>query len=341
MITDEKFLEQYGYFNSKVYSKEAIKFVRDVAEGRIKPLRTSIKAVNKAMYGYLPTDLTTVAGRSGVGKTTWLVQAIKDFTNVEINPFYEGKLAIFYDSWEISGWRNMLKFASSVERKTMSELLDYNERLQKESLDRIEKTLNSFNFGNNLFISEFSTTPVEWGVSKREIKEKLQGYQIVNFVDHLRLITKASYGTEESLLTEFMLEATKEKKKNKSITFLLSQMNRNIESGKDRREIGTSLPVTSDVFGADSITQFSDNLIGLHRPGLYGLKEFKIGDTTLKTGLENSDEDDLLLQCILKCRYGNLGTIATKHELKYNRIVDYKVPPKLNKTEIKASFNNL
>lgn len=332
MNIDIEFLKSQGYYNSKHYSAEAIDILRKIASGELVPLLSSVEPFNDLCRGFLPTDLVTVAGRSGAGKTTWLISFIKAAFDTEINPTYENKIALFYDSWEISGWRNMIKFASNVERKTVNELLDYKQTLEKETIDRIESTLNSLKFGNNLFISEMSTTPADWLKRKENISKKLQGYQIVNLVDHLRLVTKTTYSTEEALITDMMKASVTDKKKHKSINIFLSQMNRNIETNaKSRKDIGLNLPVASDIFGADSIFQNSDTLIALHRPGSYGHSEFPIGTgengrpINIQTGVDEYGlNDNLLIQCILKNRFGEIGNVFCKHELKYNNITKFE-----------------
>ncbi len=106
------------------------------------------------------------------------------------------------------------------------------------------------------------------------------------------------------------------------INIFLSQMNRAIETGVSRNQLGTSTPVLSDLFGSDSIGQCSDIVMALHRPGMYGLEKFE----GISTGIDKSNPskaDDLLLQCVIKNRDGWTGNIAMKHNLAHNKIWDF------------------
>ena len=101
-------------------------------------------------------------------------------------------------------------------------------------------------------------------------------------------------------------------------------MNRNIETNAaDRNGIGRSTPVASDIFGGDSVFQNADVVMALHRPGIYGIEDFN----GIPTGIDlaNPDkDDDLMVECILKQRDGWTGNIAMRHNLAFNKIVDYE-----------------
>lgn len=72
-----------------------------------------------------------------------------------------------------------------------------------------------------------------------------------------------------------------------------------------------------------SVLQSSENVIALHRPGRYGVQHFKYKDDEYATGVTNeTDNDNLMVEVILKQRNGETGVIFMEHDLKYNEFRD-------------------
>ena len=245
---------------------EAFDMMESIAHGKLFPLITSIEAENKKLRGLLPTDQMVIAGRTGTGKTSRLIHMINDYLDEELNSFYKGRLILLYDSWEIASWRNAIKLLSLKSGKTSGELLNWEEKLKDEQLDHLRTLKDEFK-GRPLFINEFSDNIQEWYDRKLEVRKKYPypKYQVVNMIDHSRLVTNANNDAEEKLLNNFMKASIRSRKKNNDINIFLSQMNRNIEnSARDRSEIGNTLPISSDIFGSDknlNYPKISQNLV--------------------------------------------------------------------------------
>ena len=97
-----------------------------------------------------------------------------------------------------------------------------------------------------------------------------------------------------------------------STNIFLSQLNRKIEE-VDRKDVGSTGLLPSYIFGADSVFQCADIVLGMHRPEMYGLKQYNKLDTK-----------DLLIIQIMKQRDGEVCELAFKHQLKFNRILEYE-----------------
>lgn len=327
------------YNHAEQYFAEAYNsYIEPIALGLLNPIRTSIKSEMKLIRGFLPTDQIIIAARSGIGKTSRVIKLIDDIFNDELNGSYHGKIIVCYDSWEISGWRNAIKFMSLDERMTYSEILDWDNRLQQDKLNQLKNSIPKFK-GKHFYISEFPNTVSQWANNKIELQRKFPEYLIVNIIDHARLITNENRLTEEALLHNFMKATIKQRKQTGQINIILSQMNRNIEYAADRKNIGNNLPMASDLFGSDSIFQSSDFVIALHRPGYYNLAEFSYDNYLYQTGYP--DNDNLMLEVVLKNRNGESGIVFLEHLLKYNDFKDIDISKirRENPNSLTSSFN--
>lgn len=309
-----------GYAHISTIVDETNQRLFDIREGKIKPILTSSQKETDKIGGYFPTDQVTIAARTGAGKTAYILNLMGDFINPEINPHYADKIIILYDSWEMPGWRNMLRFYSRENKKTVKELLDYEKAMEEETFQRM--LLISLKFKNQpIYMRSISQSPAQWYESKCRIQDANPDKIIVNVVDHTRLVTRTNEKSEEELITNFMKTGMKVKLEQNQLNFFLTQMNRAIETAGKRDDIGKATPVSSDIFGSDGVYQCSDVVLALHRPGMYGLIEWEGIPTGKVVG--NADvSDNLLIECILKQRDGWTGNICRYHDLAYNMFYD-------------------
>lgn len=291
----------------------------DIREGLIKPILTKSDKETEKIGGYFPTDQVTIAARTGAGKTAYILNLMGDFINPELNPHYSEKVIILYDSWEMPSWRNMLRLYSRENKKTVKELLDYNKAMTDEAFQRIISISQKFK-NQPIYMSSISTSPKEWYDNKRRIQDANPNMTIINVVDHTRLVTKTTEKSEEELITSFMKIGMKAKLEMEQLNFFLSQMNRAIETSGKREDMGKATPVSSDIFGADSVYQCSDVVLALHRPGMYGLTEWEGIATGKQIGTDASD--NLFIECLLKQRDGWTGNILRYHNLAHNEFYD-------------------
>ncbi len=299
--------------------------LEDIRSGRLKPIITSSKKETDKIGGLFPSDQLTIAARTGIGKTADVLHRIKDFVDIELNPWYydfdkqESKLLILYDSWEMAAWRGVLRLYSRAARITVKDILDYETKMQQEAFERLMLLGNTFK-NYPIYFRTVSDNVNDWYNSKYKIQEANKDKIIINIADHTRLVTKANERSEEELITNFMKAGMKIKLEMNQINIFLSQMNRAIETSGKREEIGMATPVSSDIFGADSVYQCSDIVIAHHRPGFYGLTTWN-GLSTGKTDDPDS-QDTLWIECILKQRDGWTGNIVRRHNLAHNEIFD-------------------
>ncbi len=313
------------YRHIKDVGVETVKLIDDVRSGRIYPILTSSKKENTNIGGFYPGDQVIIASRTGMGKTAYIINRMTDMVDPVINPKYKDKCIILFDNWEMSDSRSLLRMVSKAEKESVKSLLDYQNKMTDLKFEAVKTAINKLS-DYPIYFSNYSTNVEQWKRNKRAIQEKFPNHTIINIVDHTRLITKGDEYNEEQLITNLANAGIDVKKRYDQINIFLSQMNRNIETGnKDRTTLGSVLPVSSDIFGSDGLFQSAELVLALHRPGFYGLREFKYKGFSVETGLTDdpNSEDNLLIVCILKQRDGRLTNILLKHNLAINEIIDY------------------
>lgn len=318
-----KIVKGYRYIDEVI--DESLEKIIEVAEGRLQPLVSSIKAERSKIGGLFPGELMTIAARTGMGKSARVTQLVRDYLNTSLNPFYANKIVILFDNWEMIDWRNMIRMYSAVSRMTVRELLDYENRLTVEKISLIKTLADEFR-GQPLYFNNMSNSVAKWEQNKHDIQKQFPEHTIVNIIDHTRLVTAKNERSEEQLITNFTKAMMRVKKELNQICIPLSQMNRNIESNSRGEDLGNKLPISSDLFGSDAVFQGSDVVMALHRPGYYGIKNFAMNGDRIPTGLTDDEDstDHLMVECILKQRDGWTGNILIEHELKFNSFKNYK-----------------
>lgn len=312
-----------GYTHISLAVDETNKKLQDIRDGKVKPIYTSSKKENEKIGGFFPTDQITIAARTGTGKSAVVLNMVQDFVNPKINPLHANNMLVLYDSWEMPMWRNMLRMYSKEGEIPVKQILDYQNQMQLDAFQRIMSLSQKFK-GYPIYFRTISQTVKDWADTKRRIRDLHKDKIIVNIVDHTRLITKGNEQSEEALITNFMFTGMKLKLELDTVNIFLTQMNRNIESSSIRSDIGKTLPVSSDIFGADSVYQSSDVVLAYHRPGFYGLTDWN----GIPTGIvKNNPEanDFLMIECVLKQRDGWTGNLTRRHNLAINKIEDYEI----------------
>ncbi len=310
-----------GYKHISVAVEETKQKIDKYRSGELKPLLTSSEKERKLLRGLFPSTQLVIAGRLGVGKSSKLLCDITDYCDPVLNAHYKDKIIILYDSWEMNDTANILRFISRKGEIEVKSILDYDRKLTEERVQSLKVIADSFK-GLPIYINTYPTNVKRWEYQKEQIQGANPGHLIVNVFDHVRLVLKETEAKEEELISGLMLAGVRLKNKFDMINIFLSQMNRGIETNVGRNQMGTVLPVMSDLFGSDAIGQCADMVMALHRPGIYGLEKFE----NMPTGIDKSDSfkpDDLLLECIIKNRDGWTGVIAMKHNLAHNKIWDY------------------
>jgi replicative DNA helicase len=314
-----------GYKHISTVAKTTKDMMNKVRSGEWMPLKTSIKKEQDKLIGYFPSDQVVKAARTGVGKTAIALHELKDFADPLVNPFYQDRLLMLFDSYEMADWRGILRLISREAKISVKEMLDYHKRLTEERHNGLLLIADQLSH-LPIYISTRPLSVNAWKEKKKQVQAQFPKHYIFNLFDHSRLVAKAEESKEEERISNLMIAGMELKNDFNMFNMFLSQMNRNIETAAQRDRLGTHLPVSSDIFGSDAVFQCADIVQAYHRPGMYGLEKF--GELPTGINLDNSEvPDDLLLNCVLKNRDGWTGILSLKHNLGHNHIEDYPEKP--------------
>lgn len=243
-------LERISTEGKPLKGKELLSKVLDKVDkikscGGITGLKTGFKTLDKEITGLNKGELIIIAGRPGMGKTSF---ALNMATNIAKNH------NVLFFSLEMSASNLMLKCINSELGFRLEDIDTKKEDNQKllKCLEDIEKL--------NIFIDDSS----EETVPKIKFKtKKLKNIEAI-FVDHLGLLkTDGRNANKVQEISELTRDLKILAKTLDIPVICLSQLSRASESRQDKR------PVLSDLRDSGSIEQDADVVLMLYRPGYY------------------------------------------------------------------------
>ncbi|OWP63316.1 replicative DNA helicase [Hymenobacter amundsenii] len=261
---------------------------------------SGFSALDRVTSGWQNSDLVIIAARPGMGKTAFVVSAMR-------NAAVEFKKPVAIFSLEMSSLQLVNRLISAEAE------LD-SEKIKKGNLaDHEWAQLNHK-------ISNLSSAPIYIddtpGLSIRELRTKcrrLKAHHDISMIiiDYLQLMTgntdgKGGGNREQEIAS--ISRALKGIAKELNVPVLaLSQLSRSVETrGGDKK------PQLSDLRESGSIEQDADMVIFLYRPEYYKITEDEMGNPTQGTG-------EVI---IAKHRNGSLETVQLKFIGKFTKFAD-------------------
>ena len=259
--------------------------------------------LDRLTSGWQPSDLVIIAARPGMGKTAFVVTALRNAA-VEFNQ----PVAIF--SLEMSSVQ-LVNRLISAEAELESEKIKKGNLAEYEWQQLIHKT-NKLSEAP-IFIDDTPALSIlELRAKCRRLKAQHDVRLIV--IDYLQLMSgdasKGGGNREQEIAS--ISRALKGIAKELSVPVIaLSQLSRAVETrGGDKR------PQLSDLRESGSIEQDADMVMFLYRPEYYGITEDEDGNTTTGTG-------EVI---IAKHRNGSLDTVKLKFVGKFTKLSDLDMP---------------
>ncbi len=255
-------------------------------------------ALDRVTSGWQPSDLIILAARPAMGKTAFVVSAMR---NAAVD-FGKG-VAIF--SLEMSSIQLVNRLISAEaeldsEKIKKGNLADYEWTQLNHKITRLSQA--------PIFIDD---TP---GLSIRELRTKCRRLKAQHdiqmvIIDYLQLMSGNAEGSKGGGNREQEIasisRALKQLAKELNVPVIaLSQLSRAVETrGGDKK------PMLSDLRESGSIEQDADMVCFLYRPEYYGITEDEMGNPTLGVG-------EVI---IAKHRNGEVGSVALKFIGKYTK----------------------
>lgn len=273
-------------------------------------LKTSITSLDNFFGGGFESGTNIIIGaRPAMGKTTLATILALDLIKMNEN------VLVLYWNWEMTAIQQGFRILSRESLTPVQQLKSKN--YEKDSILNIISNLKNAKILDKFYIIDSSCTSSMLAKTILSVKDKYKNHTIVNLIDHSRLVQKETANTkEEEKLTDLCNNLNIVKKKG-CLNILLSQLNRNVLNDFSKTGVYRE-PNDSDLFGADSLSQFADITMLLHRPSVLNIKSYKSKDVLYKSELPN-----LMFVEIVKSREGSIGQIPLYCDLSKNIITDY------------------
>lgn len=271
----------------------------NISKGKSQGLKSSLSLINRVFGGWQKSDLAIVAGRPGMGKTSFLIQCAVDIARQEIPV---GIFSLEMSSVQITA-RAVTNYTgipnSSVLRKGLSKE-EYQRYLHlKEDLTNLQ-----------IYIDETPAISIQNLRIKAKMMKLKYGIEIL-FIDYLQLMTNSESRNNRENEIGSISRGLKALAKELDIPIIaLSQLSRQVENRPDKR------PILSDLRDSGSIEQDADEVIFLYRPEYYGINNWN-------SDYNNDNTANELELIISKNRHGGILSERVKVDMATSRIFNY------------------
>lgn len=281
--------------------RQSIVVVDQARKGERPILLTKWPRLNRQLLGGLqPGKMYVIAGRPGSGKSAFSNQLIFDV--LDMAHIEKKKVVVFYWSFEMPGYQQILRSASKDTGKNMAQLYSVDQALDEGSFKLFMQSVHKF----VKYPVYFQNRPMEVTHMRRSCEKFAASSPdtlILNLIDHSRLVPDSQTNIELERLNNLSkacmnMQSSIGDDSPRVINLLLSQLNRNIE--KDDRAKNQYQPLLTDLFGGDSIGQDAHVVAMIQRPNdLYGITASYCGE----------DPKGLMAVHLEKNRDGMLGML--------------------------------
>ncbi len=293
-----------GFEHINEVHKRAVHEVDARRLGLVKPYKTKWTTFNKCLGGGIQVgSVYVIGGRPGLGKSAFSNRLLFDLcmSNDLSNTIF------LYWNFEMANYQQIIREASSRLNMSYNKLMSSEDSLQEEHFFAFKNLKDDMLNYPIYFMDKNKSGKYIYEVNKK-VKDKYQDFDIINIMDHTRLIMKDSQrATEEERITQLLSYGRDLTTETESTTIFLSQLNRNIES--PARAASLYVPQLTDFFGSDAVGQFAHTAMILQRPEMYNIDEY-YGEIA----------KNLLALHILKSRNGAVTWIPFSHNLAENKI---------------------
>jgi replicative DNA helicase len=278
--------------------------------------KTGLVALDKYIR-LVPGELTVLAARPGMGKTSLLMQIAGNMV-----PNQEGKDRVAIFSAEMSGVSLNLRLASAVSQVSLFSL-----RSQAASELEYEATRRAIEGLKNLplLIDDTSRPSAEY--MRKQIGLMAQAYKLnCVMIDFLELLD-AEGRSEEQRVSNAVVTLKELAKQYNLPVLVISHLNRSVEDRADK------MPQLADLRYSGMIEQIADQVILLTRPKYYldkGMNvDLKPYQAATSDGLVASNITDIAYLLIAKNRNGDTGIVRlgfSGQEMRFYDIRRTKLP---------------
>lgn len=299
-ISDSNLRKNYDNMKNLMY--RAIQELQKLKEHKdgLTGVPSGFTALDRMTSGWQSSDLVIIAARPGMGKTAFVVSAMR-------NAAVEFKRPVAIFSLEMASVQ-LVNRMISAEAELEGEKIRKGQLAEFEWAQLVHKT-NRLSSAP-IFIDDTPALSIlELRAKCRRLKAE-HGIELI-IIDYLQLMRGDSAGNREQEIASIS-RALKGIAKELSVPVLaLSQLSRGVETrGGDKR------PQLSDLRESGSIEQDADIVMFLYRPEYYKI-------TVDEEGMPTQGMGEVI---IAKHRNGSTGTVKLKFIGKYTKFADFDSP---------------
>ena len=299
-ISDSNLRKNYDNMKNLMY--RAIQELQKLKEHKdgLTGVPTGFSALDRMTSGWQNSDLVIIAARPGMGKTAFVVSAMR---NAAVD--FKRPVAIF--SLEMASVQ-LVNRMISAEAELEGEKIRKGQLAEHEWQQLVHKT-NRLSAAP-IFIDDTPALSIlELRAKCRRLKAEHNIELII--VDYLQLMRGDSAGNREQEIASISRALKGIAKELQVPVLALSQLSRGVETrGGDKR------PQLSDLRESGSIEQDADIVMFLYRPEYYKI-------TVDEEGLPTQGMGEVI---IAKHRNGSTGTVKLKFVGKYTKFADFDSP---------------
>jgi replicative DNA helicase len=271
--------------------------------------------LNMMIGGWIPTKVTTIGARSGVGKTALTTQMFQAGARV----LNKRRAEYLFFTWEMESSylvdRHICNVVGLTNRELSqgAKLLDAGDMISVKDAYKNAEDLPVMYHQNSLDIGRLRTISESF-VKICEKKSKDEGIDVqpVIVIDYIGLAMFESSGLRTYGIADFLNGCKQLANETGAAVCVFSQINRSSDEKK--------VPGRVDFSDSQSIEQASDNLILMHRPEYHGIPR-------LRDPRNNQDLDSVNRMLVRTLKSRDFGTSdAVVHcAIKYYRFWDEKM----------------
>ena len=264
--------------------ENSVKRLQEATPDQLIGIPTGFEELDDILGGFVEGTLVTIGGRTGMGKTTFAFNLLKNLSVDKKIP----SLYISLESTEQMCVNTLIACMLGIKYRAL-----LSGQLVVEEWEKLDKELSTITDAP-VCLDTKSTYTID-DICKT-VEEAVQEHQVkVVFIDYLQLIfAKTGFAENRYLELNYITRRLKALAKEFNITIvLLSQLNRNAEDEKRYKH----RPVLTDLRDSGTICDDSDVVCFVHRPEYYHIYQDEKGN----------DMHNVALIIVAKNRLGYTG----------------------------------
>ncbi len=268
--------------------EEAKALIQEERSGNINGLYTRWSGINRAKFKYWRfSNVTSINGASGSGKSAILNMIEDDFTNPQLNGIWQEKIMVLAFKFEMSAADEILRNLSGKVKKSYSYLLSSKIDVESSKLlgQDIYNQINDKEYDNLCIeLDKLQNKPIRyiensgnleqiWNTCA-EFKEKNKDRRLIITLDHTLLAEKLSEKDDLELISNLSKLSIRLKKAFGALVIFLGQLNGEIEKTIRRDNADLQFPVKTDIHCGNQLFWACDDVLIFHRPELLNIVKY-------------------------------------------------------------------